>query len=148
MLLSAPAEGWAIMHRIFIVEDHPAMRGAYITLIAPQPDMEIIGEAASGEEALKRIPGCGPDLVMIDISLPGMSGIELLRCLQKQRPELPALIVSGHQEISYIDHILSLGARGYVMKHQGPNAILEAIRQIMSGEIYVASPDDEEALDS
>ena len=96
--------------------------------------MEFCGEAASGEEALEKIPASAPDLVLVDISLPGMSGIDLARKLQEQQPTIPLLIVSGHEMRLYIDGDLSsVGAnvKGYVMKHQGPAVLLSEINRVL-----------------
>lgn len=119
--------------RIFIVEDHPSMRSAYTMVINAEPDLEICGEAESAEETLEILDDFNPDLLLVDISLPGMSGIDLLRELQNQKRNLASIVVSGHDDRTYIDQILKYGASAYVMKHQGPDVLLETIRQVIFG---------------
>lgn len=117
-------------YQIFVVEDHPSMRAAYAMVIKTQPDLRLCGEAASGEDALMAIPQLHPDLLLVDISLPGMSGLDLLKKLNTQQPDLPALIVSGHDKALYADSALT-NAKGYIMKHEGPEALLTAIRRVL-----------------
>jgi DNA-binding NarL/FixJ family response regulator len=117
-------------YQIFIVEDHPSMRAAYKLVISTQPDLTLCGEAATGEDALLAIPAVAPDLVLVDISLPGMSGLDLLKQLNAQKPELPALIVSGHDKDLYSNSTLT-NAKGYIQKHEGPEILLAAIRKIL-----------------
>jgi DNA-binding NarL/FixJ family response regulator len=119
-------------YQIFIVEDHPSMRAAYRLVISTQPDLALCGEAASGEDALLAIPLLSPDLILVDISLPGMSGLDLLKQLNKQKPDLPALIVSGHDKDLYANSTLT-NAKGYIQKHEGPEILLAAIRRILDG---------------
>ncbi|CAN5656796.1 hypothetical protein BH10CHL1_BH10CHL1_47510 [soil metagenome] len=88
-------------YKLFIVEDHPVIRSAYIRLLQRQTDFEVCGEAESGIQALDLIPTAAPDLVLVDISLPGMNGIELLNRLRADYPELMTLVISGHEESLY-----------------------------------------------
>ncbi len=127
------------MSRIFIVDDHLLVRQGYIFLICRELRMEVCGEAASGLEALEKIPNCAPDAVVVDISLSGdMNGIQLLKQLQQLYVDLPVLVVSGHDERIYAERLLRLGARGYVMKGD-PVAFMQAIRQVVRGETYANS---------
>ncbi|MCX6050572.1 MAG: response regulator transcription factor [Chloroflexi bacterium] len=127
------------MARIFIVDDHLLVRQGYVFLICRELQMEVCGEAASGLEALEKIPLCTPDAVVLDISLSGdMNGIQLLKQLQTLYADLPVLVVSGHDERIYAERILRLGARGYVMKGD-PLAFMQAIRQVVNGETYANS---------
>jgi DNA-binding NarL/FixJ family response regulator len=124
-------------YKLFIVEDHPVMRSAYARLIKRHPDFEICGEAESGDQALKMIPNATPDLVMVDISLPGMNGIELLNCLKVSYPKLPTLVISGHEETLYAKLALQAGAKGYLVKVGLADVIIQAIRQVLRGELYM-----------
>lgn len=126
------------MGKIFIVEDHAVIRRGYISLIKRKPDLEICGEASSGEDALVSIPGCAPDLVLVDVSLPGMSGIDLVRRLQMTQPDLATLVISGHEEALFVEGVLAAGARGYVMKEQAPEVLIKAIYQVLSGKQYLS----------
>jgi len=119
-------------YRIFVVEDLPRLRSTFAAILNAQPDMELCGDAGSAEEALEKIPQASPDIVLVDVSLPGMSGIDLLRVLARVQPELPALIVSGHDRNIYWHDGLSPQVKGYVMKHEGPDVMLSAIRQALT----------------
>jgi DNA-binding NarL/FixJ family response regulator len=132
-------------HNVFIVEDHPLMRRMLSEFVEKMGDVEVCTTVATGEEAIERLHETHPDLVLIDVSLPGISGIELITRLHAQRPELPCLILSGHQEIIYVQRALAAGARGYVAKGK-PREIVEAIRQVIAGEIYL-SPQMQSLLD-
>lgn len=128
------------MARVFLVDDHALMRQSYALLIAQDPTLEICGEAASGREALTQLPGCAPDVVVIDLSLSGeMSGIDLLKQLQVLRAALPVLIVSGHERSMYAERLLRLGARGYLMKDQ-LEAFLPALHLALSDPPESRSP--------
>jgi DNA-binding NarL/FixJ family response regulator len=118
-------------YRIYIVEDHPAMRDAYASIIKTRPDLELCGSAATAEIALAEIPQAQPDLALVDIALPGMNGIQLLTILSTQLPDLPALLVSGHDKEIYGANSLP-NVKDFVMKHEGPNALLKAIYSVFS----------------
>jgi DNA-binding NarL/FixJ family response regulator len=120
-------------YRIFVVEDHPRLRTTFAAVLNAQPDMELCGEAGSGEEALEKIPVAAPDLVLVDVSLPGMSGIDMLRQMAKRWPEQRALIVSGHDRDLYWQQGLGPQVKGYIMKDEGPDVMLKAIRQALAG---------------
>ncbi|MCI0397068.1 MAG: response regulator transcription factor [Chloroflexi bacterium] len=126
-----------VTYTIFVVEDHPIMRMALAKLLQRAPDLAVAGEAASAAEALQRIPQAEPDLVLVDISLPGAGGLTLVEQLHQERPELPCLVLSGHDESTYASLALQAGARGYVMK-KDTDYILTAIRYILNGEIYLS----------
>lgn len=116
---------------VYIVEDHAVVREGYATLLSRHPGLEVLGASASAEAALEELPGCLPDLVLIDVSLPGMNGILLLQHLRRRCPGLTALMVSGHAQDLYERDAEAAGASGYVMKHHGPRALLAAIERLM-----------------
>ena len=122
--------------QIFIVEDHRMMREAYQLLLEMEPDMEVCGSASSAEDALTTLEETNPDLVLVDVSLPGMSGIELVEKLHASRPQLPTLIISGHDEMVYADQARRAGAKGYLDKKGLSHIMLDAIRHVLDGEIY------------
>lgn len=126
------------MGKIFIVEDHPVMREGYATLIQREEGLSLCGEAASAAEALERVPESGADLVLVDISLGGVNGIELMKQIKALCPDLPMLVVSAHDETLYAERALRAGARGYIMKHEIVSAVLEAIRKVLRGEVYLS----------
>ena len=120
-------------YRLFIVEDHPLMRETLTEYLALEPDVEVCGQAASGEEALRLIPESACDLVLVDVSMPGMSGIEFVRQLRQLVPGQHCLMLSGHAEKVYVEAALAAGAQGYVMKGD-PDAMVTAIRRVLGGE--------------
>lgn len=126
------------MSKIFIVEDHALIRSGYIALIKRTSDLEVCGQAVSAEEALIQIPLCTPDIVIVDVSLPGMSGVELVRQLKREQPQLPTLIISGHEESIFVQGVLAAGAQGYVMKDQAPQMLIEAVYTVLAGKQYVS----------
>jgi DNA-binding NarL/FixJ family response regulator len=126
------------MLSVFMVDDHPAVRQSYALLIRREPDLSVCGEASNGAEAMAQIRDCAPGLVVLDVSLQGsIDGVELLRQLQAEFPEMPVLVVSGHDELVYAQRMLRIGARGYVMKGDAL-AFLDALRKVARGEIYVS----------
>lgn len=125
-------------HRIFVVDDHPVMRRGYAYLIDAEMDLGICGEAESAREALDRIPETDPDLAIVDLTLKGMGGLELIKRLQSQHPDVLILVVSMHDETLYADRTLRAGARGYIMKSEVESAVVEAIQHILKGGVYVS----------
>lgn len=125
-------------HQIFVVDDHPVMRRGYAYLIGAEADLDICGEAESAREALDRIPDADPDLAIVDLTLKGMGGLELIKRLQTQHPGILTLVVSMHDETLYADRALRAGARGYIMKSEVESAVVEAIRRILNGGVYVS----------
>ena len=125
-------------YRIFLVDDHPVMREGYRSLLEREPDMDCCGEAGSGFEALDRIPEADPDLVLVDLLMPELSGLELLKQLSSLYPELPTLVVSAHDEALYAERALRAGAQGYLMKREVSKVVIEAIRTVLSGRRFLS----------
>lgn len=124
--------------RIFIVDDHPMTRSGLTHLINHQPDTVVCGEAENAAEAIDLFGVSQPDLMLIDITLPGKSGLELIKDVKAMRPDLPILVISMHDESLYADRVLRAGARGYITKHEGGDKLMVAIRHVLSGKIYVS----------
>lgn len=124
--------------QIYIVEDHPVMRRGYSYLVDSEIDLEICGEAGDAQTALKDIPDANPDLAIVDLTLQGMGGLELIKRLQAERPELPILVVSMHDETLYADRALQAGARGYIMKSEVEAEVVKAIRRILDGGVFLS----------
>src|ERR1019366_741719 len=124
--------------QVLIVDDHPMMRQGLAQLIDHEPDLMACGEADSASQALERINADMPDLVLADISLPDRSGLELIKDIQALHAGLPVLVVSMHDESLYAERVLRVGGRGYIMKQQGGKMLMRAIRQVLSGQIYVS----------
>jgi DNA-binding NarL/FixJ family response regulator len=123
--------------RVFLVDDHPLMRQGVGQLINAQPDMEVCGEAEDASSAMRGIESTEPDAAIIDISLRGSNGIELIKNLKALYKFLPILVLSMHDEGIYAQRVLRAGALGYVMKQEAAEKVVAALRRIMSGEIYV-----------
>lgn len=121
-----------------MVDDHPMMREGLASLLATQPDIEMCGEAETAGQALELIPVKRPNVVIADITLPGRSGIELIKDITAMYPEVATLAVSMHDESVYAERVLRAGARGYIMKREGGKRILEAIRKVHAGEVAVS----------
>jgi len=124
--------------RILIVDDHPMTRGGLVHLINHQPEMVVYGEAEDAAQALDLLASERPDLMLIDITLPGKSGLELVKDVKAMHPDLPMLVLSMHDESLYADRVLRAGARGYITKHEGGDKLMGAIRHVLSGRIYVS----------
>ena len=124
--------------RVLIVDDHPMTRAGLVHLIDHQPDLAICGEAENAAKALSAVAASEPDLVLADITLPGKSGLELIKDIKAMRPGLPVLVISMHDESLYADRVLRAGARGYITKHEGGEKLMQAIRRVLSGKIYVS----------
>lgn len=125
--------------RVYLVEDHPVMQTMLRKLIEAESDFLVVGAATSAEEAIQELPHIGFDLLLVDLSLPGMSGDALVARLRDSRPSLKALIVSGHEGRMYSALAVQCGAQGYVMKDD-PDVILAAARTVGSGARYGLDP--------
>ena len=128
---SAPAE-------VLIVDDHPIVRHGLSQLIDNEPGLQVCGTAASPSEALRAIPDSEPDLVLLDLSLGEDSGLELLKQIKSSYADLPVLVLSMHDEAYYADRVLRAGAMGYVMKQESADHVITAIRQVLSGKVYLS----------
>jgi DNA-binding NarL/FixJ family response regulator len=124
--------------RILIVDDHPMTRSGLVHLINHQPEMVVDGEAEDAAQVLDLLASKRPDLMLIDITLPGKSGLELIKDVKAMHPDLPMLVLSMHDESLYADRVLRAGARGYITKHEGGDKLMGAIRHVLSGRIYVS----------
>jgi len=124
--------------RIFVVDDHPIFRRGIAQAVNHEKDIEICGEAENASEALEAAERIEPDLMLIDITLPGTNGIELIKCLRARCPDLRLLVISMHDESLYAERALRAGAQGYVMKQEASEQVMAAIRQVLDGGIYVS----------
>ena len=124
--------------RILIVDDHPLMRQGVSQLINHEKDLLVCGEADEANKALDAIANSKCDIAIIDISLKGSSGIELLKNIKVRYPKLPVLILSMHDESVYAQRALRAGAAGYIMKQEGTEKVIVAIRKVLNGEVYLS----------
>jgi DNA-binding NarL/FixJ family response regulator len=124
--------------RVFVVDDHPIVRQGLALLINQQPDLTVCGEAEEVHDALQKIANCKPDIVIVDISLNGPDGLELLKTVRARDASLPILILSMHDESIYAERALRAGANGYIMKQEATETVLAALRRIINREIYVS----------
>jgi DNA-binding NarL/FixJ family response regulator len=134
-------------HRIFLVDDHPMMREGMGRLIDGEPGLMYCGGAGNAEQAMSEIARCQPDLVITDVTMPGRGGIELIKEVKAQYPNLPVLVFSMHDEMFYAERALRAGARGYLMKEAGSGKMLEAIHRVLAGEICVSPKISAKILD-
>jgi DNA-binding NarL/FixJ family response regulator len=123
---------------VLIVDDHPIVRQGLAQLINQEKDLEVCGQAEDAHEAMQAIRQLNPDMVIVDISLKDTSGMELIKDLKIQHPDLPVLTLSMHDEAVYGERALRAGARGYVMKQEAIGKVVTAIRRVLAGEVYVS----------
>jgi DNA-binding NarL/FixJ family response regulator len=135
----SPSGTVARKSRVFIVDDHPLVREGLTNLINGQDDLIVCGEAKDSAQAINGVAKARPDVALIDISLENESGLELVKQLGSQFPEVALIILSMHDEGVYGERALRAGARGYVMKHETSKSVLASIRQVLGGGVYVSA---------
>jgi len=124
--------------RILLVDDHPMLRRGLAELISHEPDLGICGEADCAAEAIKRVDDDHPDLVIVDISLPDLNGVELIKQIKTRHPNLKLLVCSMHDEKIYAERALRAGALGYISKEEAAGQVVTAIRRVLQGEVYLS----------
>ena len=122
--------------KLLLIEDHPILAGVLVHALEQREDLKVVMVVDSAEKALELIADLSLDLILVDISLPNMNGIELVGKLHKMHPNLPCLMISGHISGPYLRRSLAAGARGYAIK-DSMKGIIEGIDQVMRGEIYI-----------
>lgn len=125
---------------VFLVDDHPLVREWLTNLIHQQSDLVVCGEAEGAPAALEAVTQLKPDVVIVDISLKGGSGIELIKSLKPLQPSPAIIVLSMHDESLYAERALRAGARGYIMKRETTKKIVAAIRQVLDGKLYLSEP--------
>src|ERR1700742_3035833 len=143
-----PTKAKSNARRIMIVDDHPMMRQGLAQLIDNEPDLKVVAEADTGGQGLDIVVAEKLDLAVLDISLPDKNGLELIKDIRSGRPELPGLIVSFHDAALYAEPVPRAGPRGYIMKQEGGKKLLQAIRQVLTGQIYVSEKMSARILES
>ena len=123
--------------RILLVDDHAVVRAGFKTLLENQGDLQVIAEAESGEAACRLFIEHAPDIVIMDLSMPGVGGIEAIRRIVSRASDARVLVFSMHEDILFVEQALQAGARGYIGKSSAPVVLVEAVRQIANGNIYI-----------
>ena len=134
--------------KVFIVDDHPVFRDGLVRIAAQVPGVVVCGEAGDAKTAFDAISQLQPDLVLMDINLPGKSGLELLQDVHALQPDLPVLVISMHDEQLYAERVLRAGGRGYIMKQEGPDKMKEAITKVLNGQVYASERTASAILDA
>ena len=124
--------------RVFIVEDHPVLRETLVQIVSREKDLTVCGQASAANRAFKAIGRARPDLVLVDITLPGKSGLELVKELRAVDRKIKLLVVSMHDAALYADRALQAGGNGYLRKQGDPEELIRAIRDVLDGRIYVS----------
>jgi DNA-binding NarL/FixJ family response regulator len=132
--------------RILIVDDHPLVRSGLKLLIDCEPDLAVCGEAANANEAMRLLESQKPDLLIVDLSLKESSGLELIKRIKARSPEAKMLVSSMFEEALYAERVLSAGALGFVHKQEGMERVIEAIRCVLSGRVWLSSAMSERML--
>lgn len=124
--------------RVLLVDDHPLMRDSLVRLIDGEPGLECCGAAATAEEVISLLNASRPDLIITDLTLPGRSGLDLIKDVKAIAPEMQVLVFTMHNEMLYAERALRSGARGYLMKEAGSEKLLQAVHQVLGGEVAVS----------
>lgn len=122
--------------RVLLVDDHKMFRAGIRALMTTQRDMEVVGEASTGEEALELVSTIAPDLILLDIGLPGIGGVEVARRIRAEHPQVQVLALTAHDRPEYFFEILGAEAAGYVLKEAAPSELFTAIRAAYRGDAY------------
>jgi len=126
--------------RVVLADDHEAVRKGIKTLLRPARDIVVVGEAKNGEDTLKKVDELSPDVLLLDIEMPGINGIAVARKLKENKQEIRVLVLSAFDDQEYIEELMTLGVSGYLVKGESPDKIIEAIRGVARGENGWLSP--------
>jgi len=124
--------------KVLLVDDHPIVRQGLAQTINAQNDLIVCGEAEDAHRALEAIGSLNPDVALVDISLKGMNGLELIKNIKVHYPKFPVVVLSMHDETLYAQRVLKAGAKGFIMKHEAGDKVLLALRRALNGEIYLS----------
>ncbi|WP_374685918.1 response regulator transcription factor [Promineifilum sp.] len=126
------------MISVLLVEDHAYVADAIGGLLETFGDISLSASAQTAEQALEQLPNLKVDLMLVDLALPGMNGIDLIARVREMYPELPCVVLSAHRELSYVRRAFEVGARGFITK-EDPLAVSEGIHRVMEGEVYLSA---------
>jgi DNA-binding NarL/FixJ family response regulator len=128
----------AVPARVFLVDDHPIVRHGLALLVGGEPDLVVCGQAAEADAALQALDSARPDILVVDISLDGPDGLDLVKAVRARNVTVPILVLSMHHESLYAERALRAGANGYLMKQEATEHVLAAIRRVLRGEVSVS----------
>jgi two-component system, NarL family, invasion response regulator UvrY len=123
--------------RVMLVDDHAVVRMGFRLLLQGTPDIEVVAEADSGEEAVRQFPEVSPDVVVMDISMPGIGGLEAIGRILARQPAARILVLSAHEDVMHARRVLKAGAAGYLTKRSAAEALIQAIRQVGQGKTFL-----------
>lgn len=123
--------------RALLIEDHPIVRQGCREVLKQWPDLDVV-EAVTGQQGLELAAEVAPDLVILDLNLPDMRGLDILKTLRQARGDLKVIVFSMYEELAFVTSAMEAGARGYVTKNDDPDALLEAVQRVLKGEVYLA----------
>lgn len=122
---------------VLLVDDHAVVRAGYRTLLESYPEIEVVAEVDSGEAAYREFINLDPDIVIMDLSLPGIGGLEAIRRIVARKSDARILVFSMHEDTAFVEQALHAGARGYIGKSSAPNVLVEAVTQLAGGNVYL-----------
>jgi len=128
------------MIRLLLVDDHPIVRDGIKSHLTAQENLLVVGEADNGEQALELARTLKPDMILMDVSMPRMNGVEAMRILRREVPDSRILVLTMHDNKEYISQVIQLGARGYVLKDTSPTELVRCIELVDQGEVYLSPP--------
>jgi DNA-binding NarL/FixJ family response regulator len=134
--------------KVLIADDHVMVRQGFMVLLNAQPDIEVIGEAADGNEMVELAENLHPDVVLADISMPNLNGIDATKLIHQRYPEMPVVMITIHTSSSYVVRALRSGARGYVVKNDDFQHVIQAIKAVMLGQRYLSNLVSEQIIDA
>ena len=123
--------------RVLLVDDHAVLRDGLRLYLSMQPEIEVVGEAADGDEALAKVEALKPEVVLMDVAMPRLNGIEATLRIRRQWPDGRVLVLSQHNRREYVQHLLQAGASGYVLKKAGGAEVAAAVRAVRDGHVYL-----------
>ena len=122
---------------VMLVDDHAVVRAGYRFLLENIDDISVIAEASSGEQAVAEVGQHKPDILVMDLSMPGMGGLEAIRRIQEQHPQTRILVFTMHENVAFVEHVIQSGVAGYISKNSPPDTLVEAIRGVAAGDLFI-----------
>ncbi len=124
--------------RVLVVDDHPVVRRGLMACLAERPSLKVVGEAADGEEAVRKACELSPDVMLADINMPRMDGMQLAEVIQQKSPSVKVVILSIHNRPDYVQRVMKAGARGYVLKDTAPEELVRVLEAVHAGEVCIS----------